>query len=36
LLRQSPQKTFFESAKLALDEQLDRIAPTVEQTTVSA
>ena len=32
----TPLQTFFESAKLALDKQLDRFAPTIEQTTVSA
>jgi transposase InsO family protein len=32
----TPLQTFFESAKLALDKQLDRFAPTVEQEAVSA
>jgi len=32
----SPLQTFFESAKLALDKQLDRFAPTFEQSTTSA
>lgn len=32
----TPLQTFFESAKLALDKQLDRFAPTVEQVAVSA
>jgi transposase InsO family protein len=32
----TPLQTFFESAKLALDKQLDRFAPTVEQAAASA